>query len=47
VGCPFCMTMLEDGIQARKGDRDTKVMDVAELLWEAVEGPGAPTNKPA
>jgi len=35
VGCPFCMTMLEDGINATKGDRDTKVMDVAELLWQA------------
>ncbi|HEX3726231.1 MAG TPA: (Fe-S)-binding protein, partial [Pirellulales bacterium] len=45
VGCPFCMTMLEDGIQARKGNRDTKVMDVAELLWEAVEGPAA-SSKP-
>jgi Fe-S oxidoreductase len=37
VGCPFCMTMLEDGINARKGARDMKVMDVAELLWQAVE----------
>ncbi len=37
VGCPFCMTMLEDGINARKGDRDVKVMDIAELLWQAVE----------
>ncbi|HEX8147896.1 MAG TPA: (Fe-S)-binding protein, partial [Pyrinomonadaceae bacterium] len=35
VGCPFCMTMLEDGVGACKGDRDMKVMDVAELLWEA------------
>jgi Fe-S oxidoreductase len=35
VGCPFCMTMMEDGINARKGERDVKVMDVAELLWEA------------
>src|SRR5215218_3276437 len=35
VGCPFCMTMMEDGVNARKGDRDMKVMDVAELLWEA------------
>ena len=35
VGCPFCMTMLEDGINACKGNRDTKVMDVAELLWRA------------
>ena len=37
VGCPFCMTMLEDGINARKGDRDVKVMDIAELLWQSVE----------
>lgn len=35
VGCPFCMTMLEDGVNARKSDRDMKVLDVAELLWEA------------
>ena len=35
VGCPFCMTMLEDGVNARRGERDVKVMDVAELLWEA------------
>lgn len=35
VGCPFCMTMMEDGINARKGERDVKVMDVSELLWEA------------
>lgn len=34
VGCPFCMTMMEDGINARKGERDVRVMDVAELLWE-------------
>ncbi|HEX7957345.1 MAG TPA: (Fe-S)-binding protein, partial [Pyrinomonadaceae bacterium] len=37
VGCPFCMTMMEDGINARKGDRDVKVLDVAELLWEATK----------
>lgn len=35
VGCPFCMTMLEDGLNARKGSRDIRVMDVSELLWEA------------
>lgn len=36
VGCPFCMTMLEDGINARKGDRDVRVMDVAEILWQSM-----------
>ena len=36
VGCPFCMTMLEDGINAKRGERDVKVMDIAELLWDSV-----------
>ena len=36
VGCPFCTTMLEDGVAARKGDRNVVVRDVAELLWESV-----------
>ena len=38
VGCPFCMTMMEDGINARRGDQEMRVMDVAELLWEASSG---------
>jgi Fe-S oxidoreductase len=36
VGCPFCMTMLEDGINAKRGARDVKVMDVSELLLQSV-----------
>ena len=39
VGCPFCMTMLEDGINARKGDRDVKVLDVAELSGKPSRAP--------
>ncbi|MDX1383063.1 MAG: heterodisulfide reductase-related iron-sulfur binding cluster [Thermoanaerobaculia bacterium] len=38
VGCPFCTTMLEDGIAARKGDREVAVKDVAEVLWDAIGG---------
>ena len=37
VACPFCTTMLEDGINARKGSREIRVMDVAELMWENVK----------
>lgn len=37
VGCPFCMTMMEDGVNARRGEREMKVMDVSELLWEATK----------
>ena len=36
VGCPFCMTMMEDGINSVKEDRQVEVKDVAELLWQAV-----------
>lgn len=36
VACPFCTTMLEDGINARKGDREIVVRELSELLWEAV-----------
>lgn len=37
VGCPFCTTMLEDGLGAVKGDREVAVKDIAELMWENVE----------
>jgi Fe-S oxidoreductase/nitrate reductase gamma subunit len=36
VACPFCMTMLEDGVGALAGDRAIAVKDVAELLRDAV-----------
>ncbi|HVS12788.1 MAG TPA: heterodisulfide reductase-related iron-sulfur binding cluster [Thermoanaerobaculia bacterium] len=43
VGCPFCTTMLEDGINARKGEREVSVLDVAQVLLEAVgEEPAKP-----
>lgn len=35
VACPFCMTMMEDGIKAFEADQEMKVLDIAELL----EGP--------
>jgi len=36
VACPFCMTMLEDGVGSTAGDREVVVRDVAELLRDAV-----------
>ncbi|OFW00057.1 MAG: hypothetical protein A3F68_05060 [Acidobacteria bacterium RIFCSPLOWO2_12_FULL_54_10] len=36
VACPFCMTMMEDGINARKGDREVRVLDVSELLLQGI-----------
>jgi Fe-S oxidoreductase len=32
--CPFCMTMLTDGLKA-KGREEVRQLDVVELLWEA------------
>jgi len=43
VACPFCMTMLEDGVGALAGERAVTVKDVAELLREAVT-PAENTN---
>ena len=37
VACPFCMTMLDDGIKAEQGDREVRVVDIAELLLKAIE----------
>lgn len=31
--CPYCLTMLTDGVKVSKDD-NIPVMDVAELLWE-------------
>lgn len=35
TGCPFCMTMLTDGVKAKEASVNVK--DVAELILEAVE----------
>jgi len=35
AGCPFCNTMLTDGIKAKNREHDIKVMDVAELIANA------------
>jgi Fe-S oxidoreductase len=38
TGCPFCMTMMTDGVKAREVSERMQVKDVAELLLEAVRG---------
>ena len=32
AACPFCMTMLEDGIKEKDKEADVRVLDLAELL---------------
>jgi len=36
TGCPFCMTMLTDGVKAKDAADRVQVKDVAELVYEAV-----------
>lgn len=35
VACPFCMTMMTDGVKAKEKEKDVKVKDLAELIAEA------------
>ncbi len=35
AGCPFCNTMMTDGVKTKEKESDIKVMDVAELIANA------------
>lgn len=37
TGCPFCNTMLTDGVKLKNKDKNIKVMDLAELVAQASE----------
>lgn len=37
TNCPFCLTMILDGVKAAEAEDRTKVMDVAEVLWQSME----------
>jgi len=34
--CPFCMTMMSDGVKAIEKAEEMKVKDIAELIWESL-----------
>lgn len=36
TGCPFCMTMITDGVKEKETSDTVQVKDIAELVWEAV-----------
>ncbi len=36
VGCPFCMTMMYDGVKNKEREHDVKVYDLAEMLLESM-----------
>lgn len=37
TGCPFCMTMMTDGVKHFNKEEKTKVLDVAELISSAMD----------
>ncbi len=37
VGCPFCMTMLSDGVKNFNKENDVQVKDIAEMIAEAID----------
>ncbi len=47
VGCPFCMTMMEDGVKEHGRAEDVRVRDIAELVAEALEETPAPQEAAA
>jgi Fe-S oxidoreductase len=36
TACPFCMTMLEDGIKTKEATENVKVKDIAEIVLETI-----------
>ncbi|MGB0679566.1 MAG: (Fe-S)-binding protein [Polyangiales bacterium] len=43
--CPFCMTMLSDGLKAENKEAEVAQLDIAELLWTSVQGGAAPAAR--
>jgi len=37
VGCPFCLTMMSDGIKDRKKEETMAALDIAEIVWKAMD----------
>jgi Fe-S oxidoreductase len=38
TACPFCMTMMTDGVKAKEANERVEVKDIAEILYEASGG---------
>ena len=46
VGCPFCLTQMEDALKARSLEERMNVKDLAELVADAL-APAKPSGNPA
>ena len=45
VGCPFCKTMISDGVKHFDKDEDVEVLDIAEVVARTLPQPTAPEGK--
>jgi Fe-S oxidoreductase len=45
TACPFCMTMLTDGVKAKEASERVVVKDVAEILFEATHSSAAAASR--
>ncbi len=43
VGCPFCYTMLGDGVNAKGRHEDVEVVDVATVLLRSIKADNVPS----
>jgi heterodisulfide reductase subunit D len=37
VACPFCMTMMTDGVKSKEKEAEVTVKDLAELIAESIK----------
>ena len=42
AGCPFCNTMVMDGLKARNVEEKVAARDIAEIVWDAMEAKEEP-----
>ena len=36
IGCPFCMTMMEDAVKSRSLEENLRIRDLSELIAESI-----------
>ena len=46
VGCPFCLTMMSDGIKDRQREETMAAFDITEIVWNAMGIEAAVTAEP-
>ena len=39
VACPYCMTMIEDGLKAHNAEERVKVLDISEIIAQTIQLP--------